>query len=495
MKTPRPNVLIIMCDQLTARVLGCYGGQVPTPNIDRLAEQGVLFTDAVCSTPFCSPSRASIITGLYPHNHGIVTNVNRRDYPAIGGPPTEDGIKAGDVTTERLLHEAGYDTHHYGKWHLMDEDLPYYPDMFGEHHEYADAMQGIFDLVRRQKHESWMNWYDWALPVEVDARFREALVALGDRWQDNKYAEFLVKMGRLRLPAEDVFDVHVANRTVEALTRSRSSPFMITCSLNYPHDPNVVPSPYYETFKPEDIELPENVKNLEDRFKRDWSRQIVSDLGEAGMREFLRIYYGCVKLVDDQVGRVLDALDAAGQASNTIVLFTADHGDMAGGHGMVWKSTQCFYDDVACVPLIIRYPGKIRPRRTSMSASVVDLMPTLLELAGLNVPKGLDGHSLAPYLTGRRSERKAPPVRFCERLAPDPGHTRTPAPGRQGSFMLRGQGLKYCRFADGEEFLYDLESDPGETANLVPEPDWAKCLKGLRRELDNWLVESGLAGT
>ena len=124
----RPNVLLIMCDQLNAGVLGCYGGQVPTPNIDRIAREGVRFDNAVCPTPFCSPTRASIVTGQYPHAHGIVTNVNRRDYPAIRSPATEEGIKAADVTTEKLLHGAGYSTHHYGKWHLLDEDLPYYED-------------------------------------------------------------------------------------------------------------------------------------------------------------------------------------------------------------------------------------------------------------------------------------------------------------------------------------------------------------------------------
>lgn len=111
----RPSVLIIMCDQLSARVLGCYGGVVPTPHIDRLAREGVRFDGAVCTTPFCSPSRASIITGMYPHAHGIVCNVNRRDYPAIRSPTTEEGIKGSDATTESLLHAAGY------LYHLADD--------------------------------------------------------------------------------------------------------------------------------------------------------------------------------------------------------------------------------------------------------------------------------------------------------------------------------------------------------------------------------------
>ena len=140
----RPNVLIIMCDQLNAGVLGCYGGPVPTPHIDRLAREGVRFDRRSARRRSARPRRASIITGLYPHAHGIVTNVNRRDYPAMPSPATEEGIKAADVTTEKLLHAAGYATHHYGKWHLLGRRPALLPDMYGEHHEYAAEMADAF---------------------------------------------------------------------------------------------------------------------------------------------------------------------------------------------------------------------------------------------------------------------------------------------------------------------------------------------------------------
>lgn len=490
----RPDILLMMCDQLNAGVLGCYGGPVPTPNIDRLAEEGVLFSEASCPTPFCSPSRASLITGLYPHTHGIVCNINRRDYPAISAPPTEEGIKASDVTTESLLSAAGYDTHHFGKWHLMDEDLPYYPDMFGEHHEYAELMRTTFEWVRKRPEDEWLEWYGWALPTQRYGPFEEATTALGDAWKGHPHAEFITKMGRLEFPLEQVFDVLVADRACECLRNAGPEPCMVTASFNYPHDPNVVPSPYYEMFSPEDIRLPGSFGTREARFEREWSRRVVADLGEVAAREFLRIYYASVKLVDDQVGRILDALEATGRADDTVVVFTADHGDMAGGHGMVWKSTSSFYEEVVRIPLIVRYPGRIAPQRTDVPACLTDIMPTLLDLAGHPVPDHVQGRSLAPLLLGDRDSADGPRYAFSERIPPNPQHTRTVARDAQGAFMVRGDGWKYFCYPSGEEYLFDLADDPLETRNLASDPSCHNRKAELCAELRGWLAETGHPG-
>ena len=133
------------------------------------------------------------------------------------------------------------------------------------------------------------------------------------------------------MPVADTFDARVADRVIDRLGRLDDDPFFIVGSLNYPHDPNVVPSPYYEMFDPADIDIPDTADFLEARFEKEWSRRVVADLGEPGLREFLRLYYAAVALVDDQIGRILDALEATGRADDTMVVFTADHGDMAGG--------------------------------------------------------------------------------------------------------------------------------------------------------------------
>ncbi|MFQ6041717.1 MAG: sulfatase, partial [Candidatus Poribacteria bacterium] len=282
----------------------------------------------------------------------------------------------------------------------------------------------------------------------------------------------------------------VANQTIACLRRLEKSPFMITCSFNYPHDPNEIPSPYYEMFPPEAIQLPDNFGSREARFEKEWSRQIVTDLGEAGVREFLRLYYGAVKLIDDQVGRILDALEAAGRSENTIIIFTADHGDMAGGHGMVWKSTSSFYDEVVRAPLIIRYPAQVKPGKTDIAAGLTDVMPTLLDFAGHPIPDHVQGYNLAPYLRGER-ETGIPDYTFCERVRPNPERTRTITDDTTASFMVRGRGWKYIRYSNGEEFLYDLMNDPGETRNLAGEESFQESKIELRRELGAWLLATG----
>ena len=486
----RPNVLIIMCDQLNQKALGCYGGPVATPNIDKLASEGLIFNNAVCPYPVCSPSRASIYLGKYPHEHGIAHNVMKVDYPEIPSPETEEGITDSDTTLIKLLYEQGYDTHHYGKWHLTEKPVSYLPDHFHEHHQYSAEMMRIFNSVSQLPREQWMWWYGWALPVTVDPSYTEALASASEEFLNGYYSEFVTKIGRLDLPVETNFDVRVADKTVEAINNTGKEPFLIVGSFNYPHDPNVVPSPYYDMYDPDKIKLPDNYNSRDPFFDQDWGRVVVKNIGKNGVKEFLRIYYASVHLIDDQVGRILEALENSGKKDNTIVVFTADHGDMTANQGMIWKSTRAFYNDVMKVPLIISYPSKIKPDGTDVPINLSDLAPTLLSLTNQEIPPSMSGIDYSEFLLD--PENVNPPQEYvlCERIQSNQEHTRDRKNAGPGSFAIMSASWKYIRYPDDHEFLYHLSEDPEEMNNLAFDDKYADQLKELRRALENKLLET-----
>lgn len=484
-----PNILIIMCDQLNASVMSCYGGPVKVPNIERLVRDGVIFDKAYCETPFCSPSRASVITGLYPHGHGLVGNVMRLDYPVCHAPVTEEGMTNVDVTTEKILHDTGYKTAHYGKWHLLGELLYYYPDMYREHYEYKDDVAALFAETEKLERDSYMDWYGWKLPVDVPDIVKECTGRLSDRWKNlDKLSDFYMKMGRLKMRPEDTFDYKIADRCIDFINRQDGRPFMLTCSFNLPHDPNVIPSPYYEMVDAGSIDCDVN-RFCDSYFEKELSREVAVQMGEGFLREFLRIYYASVMFIDDQVGRVLGALEKKGLIDSTVILFVSDHGDMAGGHGMFWKSTSSFYDEVSRVPLIIRYPLALKSCRYGYPVELIDIMPTLLELTGREIPQGIHGESLIPYIKGGKDGSGK--VALSERISWNEKHVRKLDDSSEGAFMMRTTKWKYFVYPDGKEFLFDMEADPHEYNNLAEGDTHTGIMEELRTALKKRLVDTG----
>jgi len=494
---PAPNLLVIFPDQLNRNVLSCYGGPVPTPNIDRLAAEGVKFTQATCPTPYCSPSRMSLETSLYPHQHGIVQNCGWK----------QNGMTLNDETYAKILNHSGYSTHHYGKWHLepvrMGDTMPYYSDQYRQFPEYRDEVLELFKTHRGTDPLGYQDWYGIILPVELSDPMKIAIKYndLEKKWADRTFAQFAMKQGRFRLGEEDVFDKRVGDRAVNMIKKcsGQQQPFMITAGFNVPHDPYALHSPYYEMFDPDKIELPANHKVLEESFKRDWGRQVVTQMRgpngeETGLREFMRIYYGAVKFLDDQVGRILTALEETGQIDNTIIIFLADHGDMVGGHGMAWKETRSFYEEVVVIPLIIRYPRLIKPRVNDVPAETLDLMPTILEMLNRPVPAQAEGKSLVPYMTGTKTASDAYPYTFSERVDGHPSGLREVLPDTKGSFMIRGRGFKYMIYPDGTDYLFDLKKDPGEVADLADKSKYLPVKKEMFAELNAWLERTGWSG-
>jgi arylsulfatase A-like enzyme len=201
-----------------------------------------------------------------------------------------------------------------------------------------------------------------------------------------------------------------------------------------------------------------------------------------------------VKLIDDQVGRILKTLDETGKADNTVIIFTSDHGDMMGGHGMVWKSTRSFYEEIVRVPLLISYRGKFKPGVSQRAVDSTDFMPTLLELAGRPVPEQAQGASLVQHLRGEKEGGKVREYTFSERVRPNPKGRRKVLPETRGDFMIRGRGWKYIRYGNRLEYLYDLREDPGETVNLIDNFESRSIREQLTAEMDKWLDRTGWTG-
>jgi arylsulfatase A-like enzyme len=484
----RPNVLIIMCDQLNYKALSCYGGTVNTPNIDRLANEGVKFSTAYCTTPFCSPSRASIVTGLYLHQHGIVQNMGRLQ---------KEGITMEDETTEKILFDKGYKTHHFGKWHLESDSLPYlpyYPDQYDFGYQYKRKMKSLGLTEKKDDGQDWMHFYGQYFPVEVSHYMKEKRTYLDSIWSHIRYKDFVIKMGRLRLKPEDWIDDRLTKLTIKRIKESASQkiPFMLTCSFILPHDPNFVPSPYYEMFDPDSLNLP--IQSLEGKFENSWSRMMVKGYGEEGLREFLRIYYANVKYIDDRVGKILEALERQGVLDDTFVLFTADHGDMMGSHGMVWKSNISFYEEIAHIPFIIRYPKVVKPGVSTVPVSLVDIKPIILSVTGIEYSDEVAGYNIMPFITGEKDVSLARKYSFCERIEPHPKGKREITKDTKGAFMIRNERYKLIIYPDGDSYLYNLENDPHEIQNVIDDSKYEREVIELENALCAWLDETGWEG-
>lgn len=484
-----PNVLIIMCDQLNAKALSCYGGPVSTPNIDRIASEGVQFTSAFATTPFCSPSRASIVTGLYPHQHGVVHNMGSRQ---------NEGISIEDETTGKLLNAKGYSTHQYGKWHVESDSLnylPYYTDQYDYGYQYKDEMYANGTTVRKDDGQDWMNFYNQYWPVEVTPYMRDKRDYLEKIWNNHPNKDFPIKMGRLRLKQEDWIDDKLASLTVEQIRTAveNDKPFMITTSFIWPHDPNFLPNPYYDEINPDSLSMPSTNKP-EDRFENSWSRRMVKGYGDEGLKEFLRIYYGAVKYLDDRVGKILLELENQGILDETLIIFTSDHGDMMGGHGMVWKVNESFYEEIASIPFMVRYPKLIEPDVSEIHVSLVDIKPTILSVTNTMYKEEVAGMNLIPFMTGEKDPSLARKYSFCERIKPDEDGSRTITKETKGSFMVRNNQFKLIVYSDGDRFLYDLKNDPFESFNIIEDLAYKENVLELENALQNWLEETNWQG-
>jgi choline-sulfatase len=421
----RPNILILMADQLTARALPAYGNRVAkTPHLDALAESGVVFDSFYCNSPLCAPSRFSFLSG--------------RQVSAIGAYDNAAEFPSAVPTFAHYLRAAGYQTVLSGKMHFCG----------------ADQLHGFEERLTTDIYPADFGWTpDWT-------RFEER-----PSWYHNM--DSVTQAGPCARTNQIDFDddaAFQARRKIFDLARSKDRrPFCLVASLTHPHDPYVIPQGYWDRYAGVDVDMPRvpGSPELLDPHSRRLRHVIGLDLqpvNEAQVRAARHAYYGAVSYVDDQFGSLLSALRDSGFADDTVVVVLADHGDMLGERGLWYKMS--FFEPACRIPLIVHAPRRFAARRIAGSASLVDVAPTLMELAGCKPQDratALDGRSLLGEMRGGESRDEVIGEYLAEgAIAP--------------LVMIRRGRFKFVHSPGDPDQLYDLAADPDELDNLARSP-------------------------
>ena len=468
---PQPNIVIIYTDQQRYDTLGSSGNRlIQTPNLDRLADQGACFSRAYVTCPICVPSRVSLWTGRYNHTN-LSYNNNR-----LMSPREADFAMA--------FKTAGYHTALIGKNHCFPYD---------------------------RTHET----FETFLPAG-HAGFAPALNPAGQRNLDVRAGKMTVPFAPDPVDPEENPTAQIVREAMRFVEEKRDGPFLLWLSIPDPHPPYMVAEPWASMYA--DVAMPPPAwregemadKPYRQRLLVEWDR-FSRDYPGDDVLKLRRIYWGMVSCIDEHVGRLLTALERTGIDGNTIVAFTSDHGDYMGDHRMVRKSVN-LYEALVHVPLIIKGPG-VPARSSSAMVENVDIMPTLAEMAGLDMPEGVQGSSFAGVL---RAESAAHRDHVCLEHG-NPGPVLRPGDispadydrlrfsehhlGREVSSGpvkgVRTDRWKYCMTPGDVDELYDLINDPDELVNLARDPSHAKVCADHQRMILEWLVateESPFAG-
>ena len=418
----KPNLLFIFPDQFRVQSMGFMNEDpVITPNIDKLASQGVVFKNAVSNRPLCSPYRAMLMTGKYPFSNGVQTNVNTSSRK-FGNFLKDDEICFGDV-----LNANGYLAGYIGKWHL---DAPGGPDV----ERWQDAVWGTFTPPGPKRH-GFDFWHAYGCH---------------NRHNDPYYWETNASIEDTLFPREwsPIHEAKVASRFIE---NNKENPWALFVSMNPPHGPyNEVPEKYRKIYDSVPVDTLLNRPNLPEGKKGDIGRRNVRD------------YFACVTGVDEQIGKILNKLEETGQAENTIVVFTADHGEMMGSHGLLQKVV--WYEESFRVPFIIRWPEKMKSGTNDLHLSVPDLMPTLLGLMGVEdgIPADIEGDNYSKTFMGIPEEKPEFTLYINSSFPSALGGMRGLRNDRH-TFVIRrnneGEVLEYL--------LFDNENDPYQLNNIA----------------------------
>jgi len=454
----RPNILIFMSDQQRGDSIPPYS-KAKTPNLEKFCKEGISFSKAFTIAPHCCPARATFFSGLYPSQHGVWNNVNVGNTLSRG---LYDGVKLWSED----LREAGYSLYFSGKWHVSDVESPL--DRGFNHMTVPEPQPKTVIRHEKPHTEEWVRYRN----LPPSGKRKEAQILRPGYPVYTHYGE-----------AENPFkDNDVVNDAVKIIRERKKSnePWCQFVGTLGPHDPYFVPKKFLDLYDSENILLPENYSDkMTDKpslYRR--IRDKFDQLPENEQKEALRHYLAFCSYEDDLFGRVLQALEESGEAENTMVIYTSDHGDYAAEHGLWAKGLPCF-EGAYRIPLAIRWPGKIKnPGSTEDSfITLADFAPSFLEAAGIEPHREFTGRSFMPFLKGEKPADWQD-VFFTQ----SNGNEQY---GIQRSVRTKEWKLVYNGY-DYDE-LYDLIADPGETRNLLAaglcDPRYEKTVHDLFRQL------------
>ncbi|OQB14764.1 MAG: Arylsulfatase [Firmicutes bacterium ADurb.Bin193] len=455
----KPNVVIIMADQLRADVLG----KGYTPNIDRIGHEGVIFNRAYCTSPLCVPARGSFFTGRYPNETGSILN-----------PWEPVDKKYGYVRSgiENLfgIMEQDWDSWHIGKQHFYNEDgIEKSPDAKTHWtHSGHDYRKFLKDNNKKSP---------------GGAMFKGVLPEMAQGRITRKKTYSIPATGRYEEGFEYFFDGFFVNGAIEAMRkRDRAKPFLLNAMFLAPHPPLQIPEPWFSRVK--EVNLPENVGKWGTNQSPLQLYNLTGAIGTRYSREdwekIWPVYLGLVSLLDDCVGMIVDELKAQGIYDDTLIIFTSDHGEMLGSH-CLWQK-MCMYEESVRIPLYIKFPREMAFEgiQSDELVSAIDVLPTLCDCLGLNPPKGMSGVSLMPALHGKALDRDTIFIQFDGN-------------GARGNFQRCAISGNYKLIVDifkDETFieLYDVVHDSQELVNLAFEPEYKKLIEDMLDKLKHYML-------
>jgi choline-sulfatase len=441
MDAPRPNVLLVMADQLSASWLPFHGhGLVRAPNLEALAERSTVFESAYCPSPLCAPSRAGLLTGRLPSSTGVFDNAAE--------------LPASLPTVTHHLRADGYFTALVGKMHFVG----------------PDQLHGFEERLTPDIYPGDLDWTpDWRLPASEHVPWYHTM-------------ESVLQPGVCAASMQQDYDDEVAFRAVRKILdlarEDGERPFFLVVSFTNPHDPWELRPRYWDLYDRAAIDMPTvpaiplTEADPHSRRLREMCGTDEAALTDDQIRAARHGYYAAISYLDERVGEVLGALRDGGLDDDTIVVFTADHGEMLGERGLWYKMS--FFEQSARVPLIVRVRGGSSGRRIAEPVSLLDLAPTLVEVAGAAPEPAMatDGESLVRLMAGDARGRSEPVV--GEYLAEG---VNAPA------VMVRRGTQKFIACPSDPDQLYDLARDPAELVNLANEPEHEATVRVLRDEV------------